>query len=114
MQQALKRRWVEALRSGKYQQCRGQLKTEDHDSCRYCVLGVLADLLVKEGYGEWESSNSFKQPDDNIRYQYRLPLETLLEVGLREEHEALVISMNDGGKSFEQLASIIEETISGD
>ena len=39
--------WVDALRSGKYQQARGALKTGD----AYCCLGVACDI---SGLGTWD------------------------------------------------------------
>ena len=45
-QKKVKRAWVRALRSSKYKQGRGQLKTDDG---KYCCLGVLCELAVKAG-----------------------------------------------------------------
>lgn len=41
----VKRRWVEALRSGRYQQTTGALNRGDS----YCCLGVLTELAVEDG-----------------------------------------------------------------
>lgn len=49
MNAEIKRLWVEALRSGEYQQGRGQLRDGD----QFCCLGVLCDLHSKAGLGEW-------------------------------------------------------------
>lgn len=38
-------KWVDALRSGKYRQCRNQLRSDDREA--YCCLGVLAELYVE-------------------------------------------------------------------
>ena len=52
--QSLKQRWVDALRSGEYQQTTGVLhrthSDEDDEPVGHCCLGVLCDLLdfVKE------------------------------------------------------------------
>ncbi len=40
----IKERWVEALRSGKYQQGSGYLLKDD----KYCCLGVLCELAVED------------------------------------------------------------------
>ena len=45
MNARIKRKWVTALRSGKYMQGRGFLKDEDGG---YCCLGVLCDVFAKE------------------------------------------------------------------
>ena len=41
MNKELKAKWIEALRSNKYTQCQGRLRTKDN---RFCALGVLADV----------------------------------------------------------------------
>lgn len=44
MRADVKRRWLEALRSGEYQQGHGWLRDGD----RFCCLGVLCDLYIDE------------------------------------------------------------------
>jgi len=44
MDKRVKAKWVKALRSGKYKQGRGALKTKNG----YCCLGVLCDLHSRE------------------------------------------------------------------
>lgn len=39
-----RKKWVEALRSGKYEQCAGSL----HDEVGYCCLGVACEVYQKE------------------------------------------------------------------
>jgi hypothetical protein len=46
----IKARFLEALRSNKYQQGEGRLKKQDH----FCCLGVLSDLAVQDGVANWE------------------------------------------------------------
>jgi hypothetical protein len=50
MKPELKAKWLEALRSGAYQQVQGCLKCEINDQPKFCCLGVLCDLT---GLGEW-------------------------------------------------------------
>lgn len=54
----VKKMWVEALRSGKYQQCTGKLHdyldiedslVPESSKHSYCCLGVLCDLALKNG-----------------------------------------------------------------
>lgn len=46
----VKAKWLAALRSGEYQQGVSQLRYEDPDKVqRFCCLGVLCDLAVKQG-----------------------------------------------------------------
>lgn len=49
MKKAIKKRWLEALRSGEYKQGRNYLKATDKNGVdRFCCLGVLCDLYVKD------------------------------------------------------------------
>lgn len=52
MNESVKKKWVEALRSGEYQKGRDQLKYDN----KFCCLGVLCDLHAKETGGEWTTS----------------------------------------------------------
>lgn len=53
----IKRRWLEALRSGRYRQGRRRLRTRlpDGPTDEFCCLGVLTDLAVQDGLGVWGS-----------------------------------------------------------
>jgi len=51
MNKRIKQKWIKALRSGKYKQGRGHLHYDD----KYCCLGVLTELYIREHNGEkWE------------------------------------------------------------
>lgn len=48
------KKWVQALRSGKYKQTKGSLKVAD----RHCCLGVASEVYVQEtGKGGWSRSS---------------------------------------------------------
>lgn len=47
MDETVKKQWIEALRSGKYEQGTAYLRKND----RHCCLGVLCDI---SGLGEWK------------------------------------------------------------
>ena len=50
MNQEIKQRWIEALRSGEYKQCKESL----YHCVKFCCLGVLTDLYIKEHGLQWE------------------------------------------------------------
>lgn len=53
MSPEVKAKWVDALRSGEYEQGQNRLRTKDS----FCCLGVLCDLFLKEGRGgKWDDS----------------------------------------------------------
>ena len=104
------KKWVEALRSGKYKRGEGKLREGDY----FCCLGVLTDIAVQEGVIQ-------QFPD-----KCYLPLELKAWSGLndtagtyyRESRDDLsgldsLASQNDHGKSFAEIADIIESMPEG-
>lgn len=123
----VKQKWVEALRSGEYQQGKDALRSEDKfGKDQYCCLGVLCEVV---GGGEWEDFDGHAQ-----RYNYGhtkgvelLPQQLAEDVGLDREPTVRVetedgshdwvelTSLNDGldgyeARSFEEIADLIENT----
>jgi hypothetical protein len=106
-------KWVKALRSGEYKQGKGQLcETHPQEGNQHCCLGVLADLAVKAGVLS------------EFRYSFYLDETTQKWCGLAdsagsfksESEEEKVTSLswlNDRGKTFEQIADIIESEPEG-
>lgn len=99
-------RWVKALRSGKYQQATGSLKTKSG----YCCLGVackikgarIADLKDHE----WIERKGCIDP---IVLE-KIP--DLLKGDSREnEFVKIVADMNDRGKTFTVIADYIEQEV---
>jgi hypothetical protein len=108
MNQEIKARWVEALRSGKYKQGKGTLRTLNN---QYCCLGVLCDI---SGLSDWESHIN------QDAYSYCNVLGVLpdlvmqwADLGRRDPYiDASGVSLsgvNDFGLSFSEIADIIEE-----
>jgi hypothetical protein len=95
----LRRKWIADLRSGRFKQGVGCLRTEDDE---YCCLGVAI-------------------PDDMVgvvqfcRYYYNgyaaeLPPSVAEALGIDATLMEKLITMNDGdGKSFSQIADYLEE-----
>lgn len=68
----IKRRWVEALRSGSYKQGKSVLTVESCHGQRFCCLGVLCDLAENDKIGRWVG-DTFVGADD-LRSSSYLPL----------------------------------------
>ena len=129
----LRERWIEALRSGKYEQTQNNLR----DVNGYCCLGVLCDVIIKETEPEqgWEldeDKNTYSLFDIHYGglptpYQQMMGLitdEGEIELNLiknestairLKEYEAgtsrrvILTVLNDSGKwSFEDIADLIE------
>lgn len=113
MNPEIKQKWVDALRSGNYHQGEGSLKDND----KFCCLGVLCDLYLKENGGEWDLSE--KYAGRNIIFgSYALPPVLVWTwAGLDNENPCLnsgyhLTNLNDGLKfDFNRIANIIEEEL---
>lgn len=105
-----KAKWLEALRSEKYQQAQGTLRDGD----RFCCLGVLCDITKR---GDWVSANSVYRPNVQ-RYDIGGHVSTMfLPMILRTEFDLIddvldpLMGMNDKGESFAMIADWIEANI---
>lgn len=109
MKKDIKKLWVKALRSGKYKQGRGELKTVKG---RYCCLGVLTDLYckkykknfqeTKKGHGELLSDKvqawaGLRCPDATVE--------------TREGLMKNLSDLNDSGTRFKTIANYIEKQL---
>ena len=112
MKKTVMKKWVSALRSGKYKQGEGRLRDSDNN---FCCLGVLCDLHRREtGKGRWRKGMYFAGDDchDEIT-----PNAVADWAGLHEqdpilpedfENQTLAL-LNDANVPFEDIAYHIEE-----
>lgn len=111
MNETIKAEWLAALRSGEYKQGRGQLHAED----TFCCLGVLCDLHIKAGQGEWDID------DYSGLYMYMNerefpPIEVMRWAGLEIVNPKVagtaLTSLNDGVEGYdeEEDCEVIYET----
>lgn len=119
MNQAIKKQWVNALRSGQYTQASGNLRS----NLGHCCLGVLCDLYAKEMGKEWEchqtaDKNSFPHYSFQNETSF-LPVSVIEWAGLSRPSPTVKISeaweelayLNDQPVSFEEIANLIEEQL---
>lgn len=89
------RKWVKALRSGKYLQGKGKLESEDSPP-KYCCLGVLCEVTnswVRDRNGTLTSSQ-------------------LCKFGLSDGAQSELIRRNDSySHSFEKIADYVEANL---
>lgn len=112
MDKALKAKWLEALRSGRYKQGKSRLRNNKDE---FCCLGVLCDI---SGQGQW------KLADDKTTYYYCkekkngyhcLPpfMEEFSGIGAGTLED--LMGLNDIDElSFPEIAEWIEESIKGE
>jgi hypothetical protein len=108
MNPTIKKQWLEALRSGKYQQGKGRLRMKHSGVDRFCCLGVLCDLLEPAGWvlhpnnpEVFLSGIHEGYPQDKVRDK----------AGIERDQCQTLAAMNDSGKSFEEIAQTIENTL---
>jgi hypothetical protein len=124
MNQELKAKWVEALRSGEYKQTTGELHDRATDS--YCCLGVLCRVVGaefgdvmehNEDDGEWVSHDYVPHIGGKV-----LAADEELKASVCEEFgipdQTVLISMNDGNEkeeirshTFSEIANFIEKNL---
>lgn len=103
MDAEIKQKWVEALRSGKYEQGKHFL----HRGEKWCCLGVLADLICPKSKQEFtddigvsfDGSNGFLSGD------------LMLSCGMEAESQNRLACMNDDLQPFSEIADYIEATL---
>jgi hypothetical protein len=127
MNSKVKEAWVNALRSGKYEQGSERLRSVSG----YCCLGVLCDIYAKEHNTEWKFNGNEEtnlQPMDYWYYEGEsefLPESVMdwaelktnnpqLRVDVEEDGEDNwnykegVSNLNDSGYTFTTIANLIE------
>jgi hypothetical protein len=96
MDAELKKKWVEALRSGEYTQTQGHLKSSEG----FCCLGVLCEVnsikyIETDVFGDGPNSGAYIYIRDIVG----------------SDASDTCINLNDDGKSFEEIADWIEANL---
>jgi hypothetical protein len=111
MKKALKKKWVRALRSGKYKQGERYLRKGD----AFCCLGVLADVhgcrWKKESPTLYSLIGKIHDLGGGSKTTADLTPKFLVKVGLDQDHSGTLISMNDRGDNFNVIADYIERNV---
>jgi hypothetical protein len=121
MNKDIKALWIAALRSGEYEQGEGALRQEfvDIGESLYCCLGVLCDLYAKsvENSPAWTSGDASEHIRRYGGRESYPPYFVMEWAGLDSEEGAYtrndggwssLAELNDRGRTFEEIASIIE------
>lgn len=112
------RKWVRALRSGKFKQCKARLSKVGKDGPRYCCLGVACEVFIKSG-GSLVKSEPYE--DGTVQYagaQGFLPGKVCSWLGLQDTGGEIdggpsLASRNDKGVKFTTIANLIESQPEG-
>ncbi len=72
MKAKYKQQWLAALRSGEFLQCREAMRLVGKDGQeRFCILGVLAELVRRECPAKFKWTRFGKDASGNTRYDLR-------------------------------------------
>ena len=108
MYEETKRKWVDALRSGKFQQGRSALRrvfSEIADHAEYCCLGVLYETVHgKEAWNVMDYGMCKTSHGDRSATMY-------VGCGLTRMDADFLARMNDAGKTFTEIADYIERVL---
>ena len=106
MDAGIKRKWLKALRSGKYKKGRSFLRKKD----RYCCLGVLMDIVCPEQWRraetEFEIYTVCSNGETDFPSKYQLK-----KIGLSFPYAEQLAKHNDRGWSFARIADKIERDL---
>jgi hypothetical protein len=109
MKEKIAEKWINALRSGEYEQGKGSLRLRN----KYCCLGVLCDLYSKENNENWEM---FDEKTEQYSFQEclaYLPEKVQKWAGMKTcsgEINHKIDSLthaNDKGFTLEEIAEVI-------
>ena len=129
MNPEVKQKWIDALRSGKYEQGSEKLRSQQG----YCCLGVLCDLYAQEHETQWEFRGNeetnlqlmdywyFEDQSeflpDSVKEWAELPVgNPSVRVDVSEEddendwfYKDEIANLNDSGYTFNELSNVIEQ-----
>lgn len=91
------RKWVEALRSGKYKQGTGALKTVENGMEWHCCLGVACEVAIKNGVNLNTSVESHRVIFDG--FFGGLPTKVSIWLGLEKCYDNPLITIQENRQS---------------
>lgn len=110
MNKEIAEKWVAALRSGKYEQAKGTLKSINQGG--FCCLGVLCDITA---LGRWEMDSEGHGLQYNTGDSFESAILPVLVMNYVEMNNAAgevgdtaLTEMNDTGMKFPEIADYIE------
>lgn len=109
MNAEVKKQWVDALRSGKYKQGKGMLRSYDD---KYCCLGVLLDCDPSTTWSQRIPGVHFVACVDDCKSMFTLPEEYCERIDMKVGQPTNLSVMNDSGNyPFPKIADYIEKEL---
>lgn len=120
MNEAIKKLWVDTLRSGTYDKGTGSLRVQGEDGlCKYCCLGVLTDIYCIFTDKPWKEVTNYSINEQYLPYEY-LPPKVAEWAGLEKTNPFVIFRLGEASLShindicnypFKEIAHIIEEQL---
>jgi len=99
------KKWVKALRSGKFKQGQGTLKQfNSRGVAQHCCLGVLCELYNDSMRKSKKKTLPEKVYDNDCDFSHGYS-----RFGGEYDHEESLADLNDSGRKFKTIAGIIEK-----
>jgi hypothetical protein len=119
MKKSVMKRWVAALRSGKYKRGTKYLKQQTNGKVKHCCLGVLCEVAKVDWVERWDTERTCTYQDSDNGDYSGVPEYVQEFSGLKDclgyfqdvsNRDRSISHMNDSGKySFNKIADIIEK-----
>lgn len=111
MNKTIKRKWISALKSGKYGQTREKLKSKNGT---FCCLGVLCDIYAKEKNKKWHTNEDDEKMMEMDDSDGSLPKSVMKWAGLNSGNPKInghtLSEWNDQEEyKFKEIATLIEK-----
>ena len=107
MKTAIAKRWVKALKSGKYKQGKQYLRKGD----KYCCLGVLCDLYLIDNDKKWEPEPLYDRGYMCEEGYGNLPPEVMEWAGLPDAtsvSDQVVMHHREEGDTYDEVITLVE------
>ncbi len=112
MNKELKQKWIDALRSGDYEQGKGLLCRITPDGAKYCCLGVLCEVENGEDIWELETGHGTTfcsaQGNGGVYGEQYLDYSTI--TGLMHKNDGVFVDK----LNFTEIADWIDENVPGE
>lgn len=126
-QRAIWEKWIRALRSGKYKQGAGKLRSEKDE---FCCLGVLSDITHPDHWGKNSAGcythgvcgsppasvlNPFLKQESGMKSTLGFHISAMVQTdkGNIDIPHLSLTALNDDGIHFSEIADIIEKAMNG-
>lgn len=109
MNSDVRRKWVTALKSGKYVKCTSRMHAIVKGTHQFCVMGVLCDLAEKEGITRITHTVDLGDGMQSVAYDDHftmLPRKVMEWAGLNKQVPTIVVRADDGEEERISLAQL--------